>query len=149
ILVVILGSSGGRPAGVSIDDYDLTFPVLRIALFMAVAIAALPYLARGVQRIIEIFIALTAPATAVGGHGLPLNVAGSLAIGWGAGLAVRLVFGSPLGLASADDVRRLLRELGIEAQNVRSLSRQVWGVAKYRATEAGPEGRPLSVHLYG
>ena len=51
---------------------------------MAVATAALPYLARGVQRLIEIFIALVALASAVGGHGLPLNVLGSLAIGWGA-----------------------------------------------------------------
>lgn len=152
ILIVILGTSGGRPAGVVIGGYALTFPVLRIALFMAVTTAALPYLARGVQRLIEIFIALTALATVVGGHGLPLNVSGSLAIGWGAGLAVRLVFGSPLGLASADDVRRLLLELGITADDVRSLTRQVWGVAKYQATEAGrtaPHGQRLSIELYG
>src|ERR1700730_12352920 len=37
----------GRPGGIVIDGYDLTFPVLRIALFAAVATAALPYLARG------------------------------------------------------------------------------------------------------
>ncbi|HEX6449672.1 MAG TPA: lysylphosphatidylglycerol synthase transmembrane domain-containing protein [Trebonia sp.] len=152
ILIVILGTSGGRPAGVVIDDYALTFPVLRIALFMAVAIAALPYLARGVQRLIEVLIALVALATVVGGHGLPLNVAGSLVIGWGAGLAVRLVFGSPRGLASAEDVRLLLLELGIAADDVRSLSRQVWGVAKYRATEVGrtaPHGQRLSIEVYG
>ena len=68
-----------------IDSYYLSFPVLQIALFMAVATAALPYLARGLQRIIEVFIALVALAWAVGGHGLPLNVLGSLAIGWGGG----------------------------------------------------------------
>ena len=62
----------------------LRFPVVQVAVFAAVATAALPYLARGVQRLIEIFIALVALACAVGGHGLPLNVAGSLAIGWGA-----------------------------------------------------------------
>ena len=60
-----------------IGGYDLSFPVLQIALFMAVATAALPYLSRGVQRLIEIFIVLVALASAVGGHGLPLNVAGS------------------------------------------------------------------------
>ena len=59
-----------------INGYDLSFPVLQIALFMAVATAALPYLARGVQRLIEFFIALVALASAVGGHGLPLNVLG-------------------------------------------------------------------------
>jgi uncharacterized membrane protein YbhN (UPF0104 family) len=145
ILIMLLGSRGGRPAGVVIGGYSLTFPELRIALFMAVATAALPYLARGLQRITEIFIVVTALASAVGGHGLPLNVAGSLAIGWGAATVVRLVFGSPLGLPSADDVRLLLRELGIDAHDVRPLTRQVWGVAKYEATG---DGR-LAIEVYG
>ena len=140
------------PAGVEIAGYLLSFPVLRIALFMAVATAALPYLARGVQRLIETFIVLVALATAVGGHGLPVNVAGSLAIGWGATAVIRLVFGSPLGLPSVDDVRLLLQELGIGADQLRLAPRQVWGVAQYRATETGPDGsagRQLSIDVYG
>ena len=134
-----------------IDGYNLSFPVLQIALFMAVATAALPYLARGVQRLIEIFIALVALASAVGGHGLPLNVLGSLAIGWGATALVRLIFGSPLGLPSADDVRLLLTELGIRSSNVHPASKQVWGVAKFAATEIGgadSSGR-LGIAVYG
>ena len=107
------------------------------------------YLARGVQRIIETFIALVALASAVGGHGLPLNILGSLIIGWGVTAAVRLVFGSPLGLPSADDVRLLLEEFGIRAGNVCPAARQVWGVAKFEATEeAVPPGR-LGVAVYG
>src|SRR5271167_4758801 len=151
ILVLLLGSHGGRPSGIVIAGYDLAFPVLRIALFMAVATAALPYLARSVQRLIEIFIALVALAAAVGGHGLPLNVLGSLAIGWGVTAAVRLAFGSPLGLLSADDVRDLLAELGIRSGHVHAASRQVWGVAKYEATEIGgadSSGR-LAIEVYG
>ncbi|MBV9208702.1 MAG: hypothetical protein JO037_25590, partial [Actinobacteria bacterium] len=151
ILIVLLGSRGGRPSGIVIDRYYLTFPVLQIALFMAVTAAALPYLARSVQRLIEIFIALVALACAVGGHGLPLNVLGSLAIGWGVTAVVRLVFGSPLGLPSADDVRLLLEELGIRATDVRPRTRQVWGVAKYAATEItrpDPPGR-LGIEVYG
>ena len=46
ILFAVLGSHGGRPGGIVIDGYYLTFPVLQIALFMAVTTAALPYLAR-------------------------------------------------------------------------------------------------------
>jgi glycosyltransferase 2 family protein len=150
ILVLVLGSRGGRPGGITIDGYPVSFPVLQIALFAAVATAALPYLARGVQRIIEIFIALVALACAVGGHGLPLNVLGSLAIGWGTTAAVRLVFGSPLGLPSAEDVRLLLAELGISTGSVHPARRQVWGVARYRATEIYPDppGR-LGVEVYG
>jgi len=148
ILIAVLGSRGGRPAGIVIGDYRMSFPVLQIALFMAVATAALPYLARGVQRIIETFIALVALASAVGGHGLPLNVLGSLIIGWGVTAAVRLVFGSPLGLPSADDVRLLLEEFGIRAGGVRPAARQVWGVAKFEATEAAGPGR-LGIAVYG
>ncbi|HEX4256887.1 MAG TPA: lysylphosphatidylglycerol synthase transmembrane domain-containing protein [Streptosporangiaceae bacterium] len=135
ILVILLGSHGGRPAGIVVSGYYLSFPVLRIALFAAVAVAALPYLARGAQRLIETFIALVALASAVGGHGLPLNVLGSLAIGWGVAAIVRLVFGSPLGLPSVDDVRLLLAELGIRAGDLAPAPRQVWGVAKYQADE--------------
>ena len=152
ILVVLLGSRGGRPSGIVINGYDLSFPVLRIALFMAVTTAALPYLARGVQHLIELFIALVALASAVGGHGLPLNVLGSLAIGWGVTAVVRLVFGSPLGLPSTGDVQALLSELGIRASDLHAVARQVWGVAKYEATEthrAGSPGQRLGIAVYG
>ena len=135
-----------------INGYDLSFPVLRIALFMAVTTAALPYLARTVQRLIELFIALVALASAVGGHGLPLNVLGSLAIGWGVTAAVRLIFGSPLGLPSTDDVRLLLEELGIRSSDVHPVTRQVWGVAKYEATEADradSPGQRIGIAVYG
>jgi len=151
ILILFLGSRGGRPAGVVIHGYYLSFPVLQIAVFAAVATAALPYLARGVQRLIEIFIAVVALACAVGGHGLPLNIGGSLVIGWGATAVVRLIFGSPLGLPSAGDVQLLLDEMGIPASDVQPAARQVWGVAEYEATEirgADGSGR-LGIALYG
>jgi glycosyltransferase 2 family protein len=149
ILVLLLGSRGGRPDGIVIHGYYMTFPVLQIALFMAVTTAALPYLARGLQRLIEAFIALVALASAVGGHGLPVNVLGSLAIGWGVTALVRLIFGSPLGLPSADDVQALLDELGIASNDVRAAARQVWGVAKYQADDAGPPGQRIGIAVYG
>jgi len=156
LLILWLGSHGGRPGGVVIGDYNLSFPVLRIALFAAVATAALPYLARGLQVIVEIFVTLVALATAVGGHGLPLNVVGSLVIGWGATAVVRLAFGSPLGLPSADDVRRLLAEFGISVGHLQPMPQQDWGAAKYEATEyedtepaPGDSSRRLAVAVYG
>jgi glycosyltransferase 2 family protein len=151
LLVVGLGSSGGRSSGVMIGSYVLTFPVLQIALFAAVATATLPYLGRSLQRIIEIFITLVALACVVGGHGLPVNVVGSLVIGWGAAAVVRLVFGSPLGLPSVADVRVLLAGLGIGTDGVHPVARQVWGVAKYQATETGAGGSAgrLDVSVYG
>ncbi|MFY9778596.1 MAG: hypothetical protein WAK28_28845, partial [Trebonia sp.] len=147
LLILWLGNHGGRPGGVVIGDYDLSFPVLRIALFAAVATAALPYLARGLQVIVEIFITLVALATAVGGHGLPLNVVGSLVIGWGTTAVVRLAFGSPLGLPSADDVRRLLAEFGISVGHLQPMPQQAWGAAKYEATD--DSSRRLAIAVYG
>jgi glycosyltransferase 2 family protein len=152
LLVLLLGGQGGRPSGIKLDDYDLSFPVLQIAFFMAVATVALPYLARGLQLVIETFIGLVTLAGAVGGEGLPLNVLGSMAVGWAAALLIRLIFGSPLGLPSVADVGRLLDGLGICAGDVRPLSRQAWGVAKYQATETGPvgePGQPLAISVYG
>jgi uncharacterized protein (TIRG00374 family) len=152
ILILWLGSHGGRPDGIVIRGYYLTFPILQIALFVAVATAALPYLARGLQRLIEIFIALVALASTVEGHGLPLNVLGSLAIGWGVTVVVRLIFGSPLGLPSADDVQLLLEELGIRSSNVHPMRRQVWGAAKYAAAElrrADSSDQRLEIVVYG
>jgi uncharacterized protein (TIRG00374 family) len=146
LLILWLGSHGGRPGGVVIGDYNLSFPVLRIALFAAVATAALPYLARGLQVIVEIFITLVALATAVGGHGLPLNVVGSLVIGWGTTAVVRLAFGSPLGLPSADDVRRLLAEFGISVGHLQPMPQHDWGAAKYEATDSS---RRLAIAVYG
>ncbi|MGO9143092.1 MAG: lysylphosphatidylglycerol synthase transmembrane domain-containing protein [Streptosporangiaceae bacterium] len=152
ILILWLGSRGGRPDGIVLSGYYVTFPILQIALFVAVATAALPYLARGLQRLIEVFIALVALASAVEGHGLPVNVLGSLAIGWGMTVVVRLIFGSPLGLPSADDVRLLLEELGICSSNVHPVAQQVWGVAKYQAAElrgADSSDRRLEIVVYG
>ena len=54
----------------------------------------------------------------------------------------------PLADEADDDVRLLLEEFGIRAGNVHPAARQVWGVAKFEATEAVPPGR-LGVAVYG
>ena len=149
ILIALLGSRGGRPGGIVIDGYEMSFPVLQIALFMAVATAGLPYLARGVQRLIEIFIALVALASAVGGHGLPLNVLGSLVIGWGVTAVVRLVFGSPLGLPSADDVRLLLEGFGIRLDRCAPGDPAGLGGGEVRGDRAVPGGYARSPRYRG
>jgi uncharacterized membrane protein YbhN (UPF0104 family) len=150
LLVLALGTDAGRRHGIYIEGVYVHFPVIQIAVFMAVATAVLPYLARGVQRAIEIFIVGLAVVTVSAGNGLPLNVLGSLAIGWGVTAIVRLWFGSPLGLPSTDDATVLLHEVGVPATDVEPLRYQAWGVANYRATESeGPSGAGLRVSVYG
>jgi uncharacterized membrane protein YbhN (UPF0104 family) len=145
LLIAALGSDGGRRHGIVIEGAYLHFPVIQIAVFMAVATAVLPYLARGLQRAIEIFVVGLAIVTVAAGNGLPLNVLGSLAIGWGVTAIVRLWFGSPLGLPSPEDATLLLHEVGVPATRVEPLPYQAWGVANYRATE--PVGGALRVGL--
>jgi len=50
LLIFILGRNGGRPAGAAIEGFYLSFPVIQLAVYMAVVTAALPYLARTLQR---------------------------------------------------------------------------------------------------
>jgi len=83
ILVLALGAAGGRPHTIYYAGYHLSFPVLHVAVAVGVATAGLPYLARGVQRLIESVLALAIVATVVAGQGLPANVIGSTTIGWG------------------------------------------------------------------
>ena len=152
LLVLVLGADGGRGPGTAIHGYSVHFPVFQIAAFMAVATASLPYLARTLQRLVELFVVLVALASVVGGHGLPLNVLGSMAIGWGVTAIVHLIFGSPLGLPSTEDVEILLRELGVAAVDVQPSEVQRWGAAHYRArlpSETDGSTARLAVSVYG
>jgi glycosyltransferase 2 family protein len=147
ILVLALGAAGGRPHTLYFDGYNLSFPVLHVAVAVGVATTGLPYLARGVQRLIEFVLALAILATVVAGQGLPVNVIGSMAIGWGVTAALHLALGSPIGLPSGEEVRALLGTVGLEPVSVVPAPNQTWGVAHYLADMA--EGQALAVSFYG
>ncbi len=145
-LGLLLGSDGGRPPGSAPHGFDLAFPVARVAAAVAVAIAAMPYLSRWLQRTILVTIALLAVATMVSGGGLPVSVLASLAIGVLVTAIVHLVFGSPLGLASAAEVRVLLADLGIVVDEVVASPQQSWGLGKFLADL---DGSTLDISFYG
>jgi glycosyltransferase 2 family protein len=147
ILVLALGAAGGRPHTLYFDGYNLSFPVLHVAVAVGVATTGLPYLARGVQRLIEFVLALAILATVVAGQGLPANVIGSMAIGWGVTAALHLALGSPIGLPSGEEVRALLGTVGLEPTSVVPAPHQTWGVAHYLADMG--EGQALAVSFYG
>ena len=147
ILILILGAAGGRPETVIFAGYHLSFPVLHVAVAVGVGAAALPYLARGVQRLIESILALAILATVVAGQGLPANVIGSMAIGWGVTAALHLALGSPAGLPSGEEVGALLSTVGLEPVSVVPTPHQTWGAAHYLADMG--EGEALAVSFYG
>lgn len=151
MLILLMGSDGGRGPGTAIHGYSVHFPVLQIAAFMAVATASIPYLARTLQRLVQVFVVLVALASVVGAHGLPINVLGSMAIGCGATAIVHLVFGSSLGLPSTNDVVLLLQEFGVAASDVQLSKDQEWGVARYGARLDSAANGPakLAISVYG
>ncbi|HVX23491.1 MAG TPA: lysylphosphatidylglycerol synthase transmembrane domain-containing protein [Acidimicrobiales bacterium] len=146
LLELAVGATGGHTPTPTLKGIDLVFPVARVAATVAVASAALPYLSRGLQRVVEVVIVLAAVTTVVNGSGLPVSVLASLAVGWGVAAAFHLWFGSPLGLPSAADVSALLADLDIDADDVAAAPDQEWGVARFRAADAGG---PISASVYG
>ena len=85
----------------SLSGLDTRYPVTQLAVTIAVAATALPYLSRPLHRLISLLVALASLAAVVDGAALPVNTVSSLALGWGVAAGLHLVTGSPLGLPSA------------------------------------------------
>ena len=142
---LLLGGNGGRPPSPSLHQFDLSFPVARVAATVGVATTALPYLSRWFQRAIETAIVLLAVAAVANGSGLPIAVLAGIATGWGVTALVHLVFGSPLGLPSTDEMVALLSDLDLSATGVRPSPHQEWGVGRFSG-QVGRVGIDISVY---
>jgi uncharacterized membrane protein YbhN (UPF0104 family) len=146
ILVQLWGSNGGRPPSPPLGIFDLSFQVARVAATVAVATAALPYVSRWLQRTIETALVLLVVATVVDAAGLPVSVLASLALGWGITALVHLIFGSPLGLPSTDEVQELLSDLDLDAESIAPKERQEWGVGRFGGRIGSAD---VDVSVYG
>lgn len=136
ILVLTVGATGGRTPFPGLVGVDQDFPLVRIAATVAVAGAAMPYLARGLQRLVVVAVSLAALATVVYGAGLPVSVLGSLALGWGITAGVHLAVGSPTGLPSGAEVAAMLADIGVFVRDVAPRELQQWGAARFRGRDA-------------
>ncbi len=142
----LFGTTGGRPPDLAYRQFSYAFPVAQVAMTVAVATAASPYLSRWLQRTLRTALGLLLVVAVANGSGLPLAVLASLAVGIGATALVHLVLGSPLGLPSADEVAELLGDLGLAAAGVVPRPRQDWGVGRFSARIGGA---PADVSFYG
>ncbi len=147
LMWLVFGMTGGRPNDASLSGFNLDYPVAIVASTVAVTMAALPYLSRTMQRLVELVIGLAAVATVVAGDGLPVNVAASVALGWGTAALLHLIFGSPLGLPSGEELAVVLGDLGVSVSGLSPAKHQVWGVARYSGTDL--DGGTMAVSLYG
>ena len=147
LLGVLLGPSAGRPVTPALAGFDTSYPVTGLAVAIAVAATALPYLSRSWHRLASFLVALGAVAAVTGGSALPVNAASSLLLGWGVAAGLHLVFGSPLGLPSAREVTDLVATMGITVRDLAVAPRQTWGMERLTGHDAA--GNPVELSVYG
>ena len=147
LLGAILGPSAGRPVTGSLAGLDTSYPETQFAITIAVAATALPYLSRPLHRLVASLVALASIAAVVTGSALPVNTVSSLAIGWGVAAGLHLAAGSPLGLPSPAEITEWITGLGVQVEGIARAPRQVWGVEKLTARDAG--GRAIELSVYG
>jgi len=147
LLGVILGSAAGRPPVDALAGFSTDYPVTQLAVAVAVAATALPYLSRPVHRVVSVLVTLAVLAGVCGGQALPVNAISSVALGWGVAAAVHLAVGSPLGLPSAAEITEWITDLRIRARDITRAPRQVWGVELF--TGRDETGQPIELSVYG
>jgi uncharacterized membrane protein YbhN (UPF0104 family) len=120
---------------------------MRLAVATAIIITASPHVTRPLRWLGRVVIAMGAGAALVIGIALPLGVLAGLAVGLAAAALTHLVFGSPGGRPSTDQVHDALADLGVEVVDVSDAVVQVPGVALFDADT--PARDELLVKVYG
>ena len=143
----ILGPSAGRPVADSLAGLDTSYPVTQLAVTIAVAATALPYLSRPLHRLVSLLVVMASITAVVGGSALPVNAVSSLVLGWGVAAGLHLAVGSPLGLPSAEEVTDWIADLNVAVGGIARAPRQVWGVEKLTGHDA--VGRKIELSVYG
>jgi hypothetical protein len=123
------------------------FPELRVAAVTAVVTVAGPELVRPVRLLAFWLVGLGALGAVVIDAALPSDALAALALGLGAGLLVRLAFGTAAGVPSVEQVRVALSSLGVEVDGLKASARQRIGSAVDVAVDRA--GRPLKARVLG
>ena len=147
VAALVAGGVSALVDGLTATGPPTLYPAVRVALATALIATTSPHLSRPIRRLGRWIVILGSLGVVALGIALPLGVVSGLAIGLGSAALVHLVFGSPGGLPSLDQVRAALEELGVETIDLRSAELQPKGVALLRAET--PQGLPLLVKVYG
>ena len=147
LLGAALGSAAGRPGTEALAGVNTGYPVVQLAVTIAVAAAAVPYLRRALHRLVSFLITVAVIASVVGGSALPVNALSSVAIGWGIAAALHLALGSPLGLPAAAEVADGIADLGVTVTAIARAPRQVWGLEKFTGRDS--TGQTVELSVYG
>ena len=123
------------------------FPDLRLASVVAIVVVAGPEIVRPVRRLAIWLVGLAALGAVVLDTGLPSQVLGAIAVGFGAGALVRLTLGSAAGVPPTERVREALVALGVTVDDLRISERQWIGSSEFVGHDAN--GSPLKVRVLG
>jgi tRNA A-37 threonylcarbamoyl transferase component Bud32 len=135
--VKAVAASGGPPI----------YLAVRLALATAVVVMASPYMARPFRYLGRLVVGIGAAAGIALGTALPIGMVAAFAVGIGSAAVVHLLFGSPAGRLTLDQVADALAELGVEAGGLRQAPLEPRGVEI--VTAEAPGGRLLLVKVYG
>ncbi len=146
--VVVDNESLGKSFDVvtRLGDATPSFPVVPVAVVVAVIAAASPFLTRPTRRLGQLLILLMAAGALYLGTALPDGVFAAIVLGWGVAAAVHLAFGSPGGRPTRAQVAAALAQLGVPAHDVELAHRQPTGGTLMTARD--DEG-PLNVRVLG
>jgi glycosyltransferase 2 family protein len=123
-----------------------TFPLIRLAIVAAVVSGAAPYVTRPTRRLGRLLVLVLALAAMYLGTSYPSGIVAAVFLGWGAAALVHLVFGSPGGRPTSNQVAASLAELGVDASDVHLDPDQPTGASLFLASSA--DG-PLWVRVLG
>ena len=123
-----------------------SFPLVRLAVVVAVVSGASPFVTRPTRRVGHVAVVALVFAAMYLGTGFPRDILGALFLGWGMAAAVHLVFGSPGGRPTTAQVEASLVELGVDADDVHLDPVQPTGSSRFLARDASG---PLEVRVIG
>jgi undecaprenyl-diphosphatase len=99
-------------------DTTPSFPLVRLAVVVAVVASASPYLVRPMRRLGQTVIVLLTVGAMYLGTGHPNDLLGAILLGWGMAAVIHVAFGSPAGRPTRAQVAEALDELGFEVRSV-------------------------------
>ena len=123
------------------------FPAVAISLIAAVSVTSSPHLGRPARRTSRLLVGAGFLAAIALGGTLPIGAIAAIAIGTAAATIVHLIFGSPGGRPTAQQVSTALADLGLDIVEVEPAQLQTRGVAVMRANTTA--GGTLIVKVYG
>jgi uncharacterized membrane protein YbhN (UPF0104 family)/tRNA A-37 threonylcarbamoyl transferase component Bud32 len=110
------------------------FPAVRVAVVVAVIAAAAPYVTRPTRIVGRALVLALALAALILGRAYPNDIFAAAVLGWTVAAAVHLLFGSPGGRPTTEQVRKVLVQLGVDVHNVELASAQPTGWTLFNAS---------------